>query len=141
MKDRLKELRKKLGLTQKKFAEKLGISRNNIASYETGKSNPGSSIIQLICRVYNVNETWLRTGEGEMFTAADSNLIDNLVKKYDLDQLEAAIVTEYINLGTESRKIFRAYLDGVVQRMKMITEDQKTGDGQSSAPPGDSDKQ
>ena len=87
MKDRLKELRKKLGLTQKKFAEKLGISRNNIASYETGKSNPGSSIIQLICRVYNVNETWLRTGEGEMFTAADSNLIDNLVKKYDLDQL------------------------------------------------------
>lgn len=141
MKDRLKELRKKLGLTQKKFAEKLGISRNNIASYETGKSNPGSSIIQLICRVYNVNETWLRTGEGEMFTAADSNLIDNLVKKYDLDQLEAAIVTEYINLGTESRKIFRAYLDGVVQRMKMITEDQETGDGQSSAPSGDSDKQ
>lgn len=141
MKDRLKELRKKLGLTQKKFAEKLGISRNNIASYETGKSNPGSSIIQLICRVYNVNETWLRTGEGEMFTAADSNLIDNLVKKYDLDQLEAAIVTEYINLGTESRKIFRAYLDGVVQRMKMITEDPETGDGQSSAPSGDSDKQ
>lgn len=141
MKDRLKELRKKLGLTQKKFAEKLGISRNNIASYETGKSNPGSSIIQLICRVYNVNETWLRTGEGEMFTAADSNLIDNLVKKYDLDQLEAAIVTEYINLGTESRKIFRAYLDGVVQRMKMITEDQETGDGQSSAPSGDPAKQ
>lgn len=141
MKDRLKELRKKLGLTQKKFAEKLGISRNNIASYETGKSNPGSSIIQLICRVYNVNETWLRTGEGEMFTAADSNLIDNLVKKYDLDQLEAAIVTEYINLGTESRKIFRAYLDGVVQRMKMITEDPETGDRQSSAPPEDPDKQ
>lgn len=141
MKDRLKELRKKLGLTQKKFAEKLGISRNNIASYETGKSNPGSSIIQLICRVYNVNETWLRTGEGEMFTAADSNLIDNLVKKYDLDQLEAAIVTEYINLGTESRKIFRAYLDGVVQRMKMISENPETGDRQSSAPPGDPAKQ
>lgn len=67
MKDRLKQLRKELRLTQQEFADQLGVSRNNIASYETGKSNLGESVIALISRAFNVNETWLRTGEGEMF--------------------------------------------------------------------------
>ena len=67
MNDRMKELRKALGLTQQEFADKLNISRNNIASYETGKSNPGYAVISLICREFNVNEGWLRTGEGAMF--------------------------------------------------------------------------
>ena len=65
--ERLKELRKALNCTQHEFAERLRISRNNIATYETGKSNPGDSVIALICREFNVNEDWLRTGEGEMF--------------------------------------------------------------------------
>lgn len=71
MKERLKEIRKTLGLTQQEFADELGISRNNIASYETGKSNPGDSVILLICRTFNVNENYLRKGEGEMFIQLD----------------------------------------------------------------------
>lgn len=67
MKDRLKELRKELRLTQQQFSDKIGISRNNIAGYETGKSIPGDAVISLICREFNVNGDWLRTGNGEMF--------------------------------------------------------------------------
>lgn len=65
--NRIKTVRNTIGMTQQEFAQRLGISRNNIASYETGKSNPGESVIALICREYRVNEHWLRTGEGEMF--------------------------------------------------------------------------
>lgn len=68
---RLKELRKALHLTQQDFAFRLGISRNNIATYEIGKSRPGDAVMALICREFNVNETWLRTGEGEMFAPVD----------------------------------------------------------------------
>lgn len=68
---RLKELRKALHLTQQDFAFRLGISRNNIATYEIGKSRPGDAVVALICREFNVNETWLRTGEGEMFAPVD----------------------------------------------------------------------
>lgn len=68
---RLKELRKALHLTQQDFAFRLGISRNNIATYEIGKSRPGDAVISLICREFGVNETWLRTGEGEMFAPVD----------------------------------------------------------------------
>ncbi len=64
MKERLKKLRKALDLTQQEFADRIGISRGNIATYETRDGSPGNSVINLICREFNVNENWLRTGEG-----------------------------------------------------------------------------
>lgn len=67
MNERLKKLRKILDLTQQEFADRLGISRGNIGSYEVGKSALSDAVISLICREFNVNEDWLRTGEGEMF--------------------------------------------------------------------------
>lgn len=67
MGERIKELRKALGLTQQEFAEKLRIKRNTIAKYETRRGEPIDAVISLICREFNVNESWLRTGEGEMF--------------------------------------------------------------------------
>ena len=67
MKDRIKKLRKELDLTQQEFANRIGIKRNTVASYETGKSNLSDGAVSLICREFNVNEEWLRTGQGEMF--------------------------------------------------------------------------
>lgn len=74
MKDRLKLLRKTLDLTQQEFAEALGIKRNTIATYEIGRNEPIDAVVQLICNKYNVNEQWLRTGEGEMFIKLDPDL-------------------------------------------------------------------
>lgn len=67
MHSRLKELRSKLGLTQQEFADKLGTSRNNIAKYETRINEPSDAVVSLICKEFNVNEEWLRYGNGEMF--------------------------------------------------------------------------
>ena len=71
MNERIKELRKALGLTQQEFSEKIGIKRNTVAQYETGRNLPIDAVISLICREFRVNETWLRTGEGEMFQSVD----------------------------------------------------------------------
>ena len=68
IKDRIKELRKAKGLTQFEFADRLKVSRNNIAGYETGRTDPSASAISLICGTFSVSETWLRTGKGEMFS-------------------------------------------------------------------------
>lgn len=62
--ERLKLVRKKLGLTQQEFANKLGIKRGTIANYEIGRNTPIDAVIALICREFNINEVWLRTGEG-----------------------------------------------------------------------------
>lgn len=67
MKERIKAIRKELNLTQQEFANRMGVKRNPIAGCEAGRTEPSQSLISLICRTYNVNEVWLRTGEGEMF--------------------------------------------------------------------------
>ena len=66
MQNRIKQIRKATGLTQQEFADRLGISRSNIATYETREGNISDATIKLICREFRINETWLRTGEGEM---------------------------------------------------------------------------
>lgn len=80
MHERLKELRTKLDLSQQKFADKLGIARGNIAAYEVNKNAPSDAVISLICKEFNVNETWLRTGNGEMFNpiSKDEQIADML---------------------------------------------------------------
>ena len=114
MKDRIKELRKTLGLTQQEFADRLGISRGNIATYETREGGPGNSVVNLICREFSVSETWLRTGEGEMFqplspddelsqvfsaiAASDDELIKRIIRAYwKLDDREKAAVKKLID--------------------------------------------
>ena len=67
MKERIKALRKTLGLTQQEFADRVGLKRNSLANYETGRNTPMDAVMKSICREFNVNEDWLRTGEGEMF--------------------------------------------------------------------------
>lgn len=67
MNTRIRLLRKALDLTQQKFAAHLGMKQNSIALIESGKRNISNRALLSICREFNVNETWLRTGEGEMF--------------------------------------------------------------------------
>lgn len=67
MNERIALVRKSLGLTQEKFAEQVGLSRNFMWMIESGTRVPSDRTISDICREFNVNETWLRTGEGEMF--------------------------------------------------------------------------
>lgn len=65
--ERVKELRKQVNLTQQAFADRLNLKRNTVGSYEVNVVEPSDRTISDICREFNVNETWLRTGEGETF--------------------------------------------------------------------------
>lgn len=67
MGERVRELRKTLGLSGEKFGEKIGLKRNSLSQIETGKNNLSEQSILAICREFNVNEEWLRYGTGEMF--------------------------------------------------------------------------
>lgn len=80
MSERIKTLRKMLGLTQREFGERIGIKPNTVATYEIGRNEPIDAVVSLICREFNVNETWLRTGEGEMF-----------IQRTSADELTAAV--------------------------------------------------
>lgn len=64
---RIKQIRNSKKLTQDDFAEIIGLTKNFISLIETGNRTPSDRTISDICRVFHVNESWLRTGDGEMF--------------------------------------------------------------------------
>ena len=75
MNERIRELRKTLGLTLDKFGERLGVKKAALSAIENGHRNLTDQMFKSICREFNVNENWLRTGEGEMFNSSDDECI------------------------------------------------------------------
>lgn len=73
MNERVKELRKALGLTLEKFGERVGVTKSGISKLERGERSVTDQMLISIVREFNVNEQWLRTGEGEMFAAASTH--------------------------------------------------------------------
>lgn len=120
MNDRIKELRKKhLKLTQDEFSQKINISRSNLANIETKKVNITDRLIKDICSTFNVNEHWLRTGEGEMFVENDESIIADLATKYHLDELDKKIIEHYLKLDSRDRQSIKNY---VLSLTSMINE-------------------
>lgn len=104
MKERVKNLRKKLGLNQTQFGERIGVKQTTIAGYETGARIPLDTVIASICKEYNVNEKWLRTGSGgdsNMFIkkTAEDRFAVNLTK---LSKTENKFIQNAINSFAES---------------------------------------
>lgn len=122
MKERLKKLRKTLDLTQQEFADRIGSARDNIAGYETGRRNPSVAVISLICTKFNVNEEWLRTGNGEMFIELTrdeqiEHFVGNALKSEDdsfkkkfismlaaLDESDWEVLQKMVELLQENKK-------------------------------------
>ena len=71
MNERIRELRKSLGLTLEKFGEPIGVKKSTLSSMENGASGVTTQMIKSICREYNVNEEWILNGTGEMFSEID----------------------------------------------------------------------
>ena len=97
MKDRIKEVRKSAGMTQVEFGEKLGVKGNTVTNYETGLRTPTDAVVRSICREFNVNEEWLRTGTGEMFHPTTKNdeierLMGNVYTIADLNYRRRMII-------------------------------------------------
>lgn len=67
---RIKEIRQQLHINQTDFAKRLGLSQSTLAMMEVGKRRLGEKHIKLICSVFQVNEEWLRTGQGEIFRSS-----------------------------------------------------------------------
>lgn len=102
LKDRIKKIRKELDLTQQKFADRIGIKQNTVAQYEIGRNIPIDSVISLICREFNVNENWLRTGEGDMFIELSrdeeiANFVGDILKDEN-ESFKKRFISMLINL-------------------------------------------
>lgn len=129
LKERIKDLRNSLKMTQQKFADRLGLKRQTIAAYEIGNIVPSDSTLLLICKEFNVNEGWLRSGTGEMFRAIPEEdetavIVSNLLEKdnafYDIikglmktfDQLDPSSQEALISFSEQFLNNFKEKKEG-----------------------------
>lgn len=89
MNKRIRNVRKSLGLTLEKFGERLGVTRSAIGHIEKGERNITDQMFLSICREFNVNPDWLRSGEGEMFSEDEEEYLFRWVGRVLKDKPES----------------------------------------------------
>lgn len=108
---RIKKLRIILNMNQTEFAKKLGVTQPSLSDIEKGKTlNIDERNIKIMCTVFNVNEDWLRTGEGEMFKS-EGDFIDLVISSLDnLDEMDKKFISTYIKLNPKHKEIFKKFI-------------------------------
>ena len=76
--ERVKEIRKALGLTLEKFGEKVGVQRSAISKIERDERGLTEQMTKAICREFSVDYIFLTTGEGEMFVDSDDDFMEKI---------------------------------------------------------------
>ena len=122
MNSRIKMIRTKNDMTQDEFGKRIGSARNTIANYENGNRVPSNAVITSICREFNVNETWLRTGEGEMFLPIEretdiARLTMQLLTE-ESDSFKNRLISALARLSEEEWEVIEKTFDSVVNAKK-----------------------
>jgi transcriptional regulator with XRE-family HTH domain len=108
IKERLKAIRQTLNVSQKIFAKSIFISTSYYAGIETGHRQVNSRIVNLICKVYNVNEDWILNEKGEMFDSAPPD-----VK-----------LTELIDIFKKLNGFFKGYILHHIRELEKIQDNE-----------------
>jgi len=111
MNTRITEIRKSYNMTQERFAEEMGISKNYVNLIENGKKNPGDRLISDICRRFNVNETWLRTGQGNPSKEEDIDFGKICADIGVNDPIAREAIEKYYELSPEDKELWWKFME------------------------------
>lgn len=112
--ERIKELRKSLGLTLEKFGERLGVSRAALSNIENGNRSVTDQMFKSICREFNVNEEWLRDGTGDMEAIKPDDFTSAIVQIDKGDPKARQVILNYWNMSQQDKDLFWTFLDKLV---------------------------
>lgn len=111
---RIKILRKELDLTLEKFGEKLGVKKAAVSKWENS-GNITEQMFKAICKIFNVNETWLRTGKEDMFNQETPFDFNEFLKKQEASNLEIEIIKLFFNMNIDIRRKLIANLKEIFE--------------------------
>ena len=138
MNERIIELRKALKLTQTAFGEKIGLSRDGIASYERGNAKPTGTALQCIIATWNVNREWLETGVGEMFIESPESTLDRLAVEHNLGPNQKALLSVAMEaLDTLDDAACEILIDRLFAKIMEIKDEQNRKAAASVSIPSD----
>ena len=139
MNARISLVRKHLKMTQASFGKSLGVSRDVIANLESGRVSPNDTFIQLLCSKYSVNETWLRTGDGEMFSGPERSLVERLCAEKGATELERQLLEAYFEIDERVRGPFIDQLLNGLHRRLEAEQEKNVSAVETSLPATDAD--
>lgn len=124
--DRITLLRKELGLSQTVFGEKLGVSRGVIKNIDEHNTIPKPEFLALVCKTYNVDPVWLKTGTGEMFVpmGEEEELLAyavEMIKNKDLEWIKQLNLT-LMRMSPEELTVLENFIRSLLSRMPPKTE-------------------
>lgn len=128
MKNRIKQLRKELDLTQEEFANQINISRSNLGNIEIGRISVTDRVVDDICNAFNVNHDWLRTGSGEKFVEPVNFSLDEYAKSNDLHDIEINLIRGFMELDPNVRSALydmfkKAFVNEPLNGVKSLYEE------------------
>ncbi len=121
--DRIKKIRESIGESQRDFASSIKISQPALAMFENGQREAKDIHIEQICSKYGINESWLRTGEGDMFqelppedevAASISNVLEDINCDSSIYTLIKELLLKYDRLDPRSKKVIDEYADDII---------------------------
>lgn len=129
MNERLKQVRIALDMNTREFAEALGISNGAVSLYENGKREINKRIIIIVCDKFKVNETWLLTGEGDMFAPITKEQAVADIANYVLEHpndIKAAFIKAIYQLDEDRLESAYEFLNDMLLAVKNNMVDEKT---------------
>ena len=105
--ERIKKLRIVLCLSQREFGKRIGIVKTAVTKIENGEKSPRVHRFMSICWVFDVNESWLKDGIGDMFLNTSKDLFDQLANKYNLNEFDIKVIKRYVNFSKEQRHLIK----------------------------------
>lgn len=120
--ERIKQVRKSYSLTLEAFGERVGVTRAAISKIENGSRNVTDQMRRSVCREFGVNEEWLLTGEGEMFTNTLSHELDAAVSRYHLTHKDRILIEKYMELPPDIRNGILEYIERVSVALLQVDE-------------------
>lgn len=108
--ERVRKIRKSLDMNQTDFGKKIAVKQGYLTNIENGLRDVSEKIIKLICSEYHVREEWIRNGTGTMFEESDNSILNRLKDEYGADELDLQIVSKYLQLQPEKRRVIKEYV-------------------------------
>lgn len=103
--ERIKSVRKAMGLTMEEFGKKLGMTKASVSRIENGINGPSEQTVRLICSTFGVDYTWLTQGTGEMFVDDMDFVIDELAAKNHWDDETKEILKKLYKLPPDKQEL------------------------------------
>lgn len=116
--ERIKLLRKELGLTQNEFGEKIGLKKSAVSQIENGSTSSNPRIVQLICSAFNVSEKWLIEGKGDMYTSNEEAILEKLADMYDLSESQLTFAKQWLQLPAATKDSVVDYIVSVASALQ-----------------------